>query len=85
MFCLKQLQLMEVPTRVTCSSSNIIDYILASFANRVSQQGAIEFGLSDPQIIYCTRKVSRIKSRKRKRIRCRLLKYSPTTRFSKLP
>ena len=40
MFGLKQL--IEVPTRVTCSSSTIIDHILASFPNRVSQQGVIE-------------------------------------------
>ena len=30
-------QLIKVPTRVTCSSSTIIDHILASFPNRVSQ------------------------------------------------
>ena len=34
MFGLKQL--IEVPTRVTCSSSTIIDHLLASFPNRVS-------------------------------------------------
>ena len=59
MFGLKQL--IEVPTRVTCCSSIIIDHILASFPNRVSQQGVIDVGLSDHQIIYCTRKISRIK------------------------
>ena len=52
MFGLKQL--IEVPTCVTCSSSTIIDHILASFPNRVSQQGVIDVGLSDHQIIYCT-------------------------------
>ena len=59
MFGLKQL--IEVPTRVTCSSSTIIDHILASFPNRVSQKGVIDVGLSDHQIIYYTRKISRIK------------------------
>ena len=72
MFGLKQL--IEVPTHVTCSSSTIIDYILASFPNRVSQQGVIDVGLSDHQIIYCTRKISRIKRGMHKQIRCRLLK-----------
>ena len=43
MFGLKQL--IEVPTRVTCSSSTIIDHLLASFPNRVSQQGVIDVGL----------------------------------------
>ena len=49
MFGLKQL--IEVPTLVTCSSSTIIDHILASFSNRVSQQGVIDVGFSDHQII----------------------------------
>ena len=73
MFGLKQL--IEVPTRVTCSSSIIIDHILASFPNRVSQQGVIDVGLSDHQIIYCTRKTSRIKTGTHKEITCRSLKY----------
>ena len=54
MFGLKQL--IEVPTRVTCSSSTIIDHILVSFPYRVSQQGVIDVELSDYQIIYCTKK-----------------------------
>ena len=72
MFGLKQL--IEVPTHVTCSSSTIIDHILASFPNRVSQQGVTDVGLSDHQILYCTRKISRIKRGMHKQIRYRLLK-----------
>ena len=68
MFGLKQL--IEVPTRVTCSSSTIIGHTLASFPNRVSQQDVIDVGSSDHQIIYCTRKISRIKRRTHKEIRC---------------
>ena len=49
MFDLKQL--MEVPMRVTCSSSTIINPIIASFLDRVSQQSVIDVGLSDHQII----------------------------------
>ena len=44
-------QLIEVPTRVTCISSTIIDHILASFPNRVSQQSVIDVGLCDHQVI----------------------------------
>ena len=54
-------QLIEVLTRVTCSSSTIIDHILASFPSRASQQGVIDVAHSDHQIIYNTRKISRIK------------------------
>ena len=72
MFGLKEL--VEVPARVTCSSSTIIDHILASFLNRVSQHSVIDVGLFDHQIIYCTRKISRIKRGTHKEIRCRSLK-----------
>ena len=72
MFGLKQL--IEVLRRVTCSSSTIIDHILVSFPNRISQQGVIDVGLSDHQVIYYTRKISRIKRGTHKQIRCRSLK-----------
>ena len=45
MFGLKQL--IESPTRITGSSSSIIAHILASFPNRVTQQGILNVGLSD--------------------------------------
>ena len=54
-------QLIEDPTRVTCSSSAIFDHILVAFPDRFSRRGAIDVGRSDHQLIYCTRKISRIK------------------------
>ena len=58
MFGLKQL--IESPNRITCSSSSIIDPSLASFPDRVAQQGMSNVGLSDHQLIYCTRKIARM-------------------------
>ena len=49
-------QLIKSPTRVTCSTSSLIDHILTTFPERVSQQGIIDVGLSDHKLIYCTRK-----------------------------
>ena len=45
------------------SNSNkvIIDHILASSPDRVTQRGILSVELSDRQLIYCTRKVTRIK------------------------
>ena len=48
-------QLIKSPTWVTCSASSSIDHILTTFPRRVSQQGIIDVGLSDDQLIYCTR------------------------------
>ena len=50
MFGLKQL--IQSPTRITCSSSCIIDHILASFPDRVTQRRILSVGLSDHQLIY---------------------------------
>ena len=57
MFGLKQL--IESPTRITCSIPFIMDHILASFLDRVTQRRILNFALSDHQLIYCTRKITR--------------------------
>ena len=54
-------QLIKVPIRVTSSSSLIIDHLLASFPEKVTRSGVIDIGLSDHQLIYSTREISRIK------------------------
>ena len=72
MFGLKQL--IESPTRITCSTSSIIDHILASFPDRVTQRGILNVVLSDHQIIYCTRKITRKKRGVHKQIKFRSFK-----------
>ena len=68
-------QLIKVPTRTTTSSSTIIDHILASYPERVTQGGVIDISLSDQQLIYCTRKISRIKRGSHKQIQFRSFKH----------
>ena len=71
-------QLTKVPTCITCNSATIIDHILASYPERVTQQGIIDVGLSDHQLIFCTRKISRIKRGMHKHIKfCSFKHYSP--------
>ena len=60
MFSLNQL--IVSPTRITCSSSFIIDNILARFPDRVTQQRILNVRLPDQQLIHCT-----VKNSKRKR------------------
>ena len=61
-------QLMKSPTWVTCSTSSLIDHILTTFPERVSQQGITGAGLSSHQLIYCTRKISHTKVGSHKQI-----------------
>ena len=49
-------QIITSRTRITEKSSTLLDHILTNSSNRVSQSGVIDFGLSDHQLIYCTRK-----------------------------
>ena len=68
-------QLIKVPTRITCNSTTIIDHILASYPERVTQQSIIDVGLSDLQLIFCARKISRIKRSTHKQIKFRSFKH----------
>ena len=72
---------MIVPTRVPSSSSTIIDHILASFPERVTQSGVIDICLSDHQLTYCTRKTFRIKRGSHKHIKSRLFNYHTVDLF----
>ena len=64
--------------RVTCNSYSILDHVLASFPDRISQSGVIDVGISDHQLIYCTRITARIKSYYHNQIIFRSIKnYSP--------
>ena len=73
-------QLISCPTRITCSSSTIIDHILASYPDRVSQKGIIDIGISDHQLIFCTRKTLKTKTASHKQINfCSLTNYSTVT------
>ena len=49
-------QLILTPTQITCSSFSIIDYILAN-PNRVTKQAILNVGLSDLQLLLCTKKL----------------------------
>ena len=55
-------QLIQFLTRVACSTYTFIDHILASFPSRVSQIGVTNKNLSDHQLIFCTRKISKFRS-----------------------
>ena len=74
-------QLIIVRTKVTTGSSTIIDHVLASFPERVTQSGVIDIGLSDHQLIYCTRKISRIKRESHKQIKFRSFKHCTADLF----
>ena len=76
-------QLVKVPTRVTSCSSTFRDHSLASFPERVNQWGVKDNGLSNHQLIYCTRKISRIKKELHKQIKFHSFKHHTVDLFEK--
>ena len=68
-------QLIKVPTRTTTSSSTIIDLILASYPERVTQCGVVDISLTAQQLICYTRKISRIKRGLQKQIQFHSFKH----------
>ena len=48
-------QLIDVPTRVTDLCASIIDLIMVTDQDKISQSGVLGIGLSDHMLIYCKR------------------------------
>ena len=65
-------------TNVTCNISSILGHVLASFPDRASQSGIANLGISDRQLIYCTRKTAKNKSYCHKQVNFRFLKNYST-------
>ena len=68
-------QLITCPTRVTCNTSSLIDHVLTNSSEMVFQSGIIDCGMSDHQLIFCTRKVKRAKFNKHNNVFLRSLKH----------
>ena len=48
-------QIITRPTRVTDQTATLIEHILTNSLDKISQLGVIDLGLSDHDLIYCTR------------------------------
>ena len=76
LFCQKYSleQIIKHATRITCSSSTLIDHILTNSREKIWQSGVIDIGISNHQLIYLTWKLHRIKSNTHKEMKIRSLK-----------
>ena len=77
-------QLITSPTRITEKSSTLLDHILTNSKDKVSQSGVVDLGVSDHQLIYCTRKTTHIKFSQHKYIKIRSLKNYTVVLFCEL-
>lgn len=67
-------QLITTPTRITTTSSTILDLIIVSDCRKISQSGVLDISLSDHQAICCTRKAQKCPVNKQNPLRIRSLK-----------
>ena len=54
-------QLIKSPTRVTPNTSTLINHVLTNANQKITQCGLIDIGLSDHQMIFCTKKIKKEK------------------------
>ena len=78
-------EIIKEPTRTTCNTASLLDHILTNCAEKVSQKGVIDVGLSDHQLIFCTRKIRRTRHNMHNQIQTRSLRnYSAEKLISTL-
>ena len=76
-------QLIIGPTRISNNTSTLLDHILTNVYEKTSQSGIIDVGLSDHQLIFCTRKlIKQKKFGKHKMIKIRQMKNYTSELFS---
>ena len=54
------VQITNSPTSITCRNTSLVDHFLASILSRISQLGVVNVGVSDHQLIYCTRRINKL-------------------------
>ena len=67
-------EIIKNATRITETSSSLLDHILTNSTDKIAQSGIINVGLSDHQMIFCPRKTVKIKTGEKTRIKFRSLK-----------
>ena len=71
-FSLKEI--IEEPTCITSTTASLLDHIMTNDGWKISQKGVIDVGLSNHQLIYCTRKILRTNVNMHNQIRVPSLK-----------
>ena len=67
-------QLINKPTRSSLKTSSLLDQILKNSNESLTQHGITTLGISDHDLIFCTRKIKCFKSSKRNTISVRTYK-----------
>ena len=66
-------QIITEPTRITNTTTSLLDHILCDNKEKICKSGTISVGLSDQFLTYCTRKISKVQINKHKYVKVRSL------------
>ena len=77
-------QLISVPTRITESAATLIDHVLTNSPHKIIQSDVIEMSLSDHELIYCTRKTTKLKPNNHNELNIRTMKKYTAKKFIEL-
>ena len=67
-------QLISFPARITESTGTLIDHVLTNSTHKIIQSDVIEMSLSDHELIYSTRKTTKLKCNKHNELNIRTMK-----------
>ena len=67
-------QLISNPTRITSTTSTILDLIIVSDPIKINKCGVSDLGVSDHLLIYCTRKCKKVPVNDHNGVKLRSLK-----------
>ena len=77
-------QLISTPTRTTENTATLIDHALTNSPHQIIKSGVVEVNLSDNELIYCTRKTTKLKSNKHSELNIRSMKNFTAEGFVEL-
>ena len=79
-------QLISTPTRTTENTTTLIDHVLTpqNSPHKVIKSGVVEVNVSDHELLYCTRKTTKVKSNKHNELNIRSMKNYTAEGFVEL-
>ena len=77
-------QLISTPTRTTENTAAPIDHVLTNSPHKIIKSGVVEINLSDHELIYCSRKTTKLKSNKYNELNIRSMKNYTAEGFVEL-
>ena len=81
-FSLKQL--ISTTTRTTENTATLIDHVLTNSPHKTIKSGVVKVNLSDHELIYCTRKTTKLKSNKHNELNIHSMKNYTAEGFVEL-